>query len=181
MITLRLDHVLNVGLSTLLLAGCGGQLGAPAAPTGLAAARPSAGRAASWPRSNASLRDEVLSGTYSGTCTHRDFDFVAEGRAIGPIKGTFLAYGTWKVGPNEWQFQEHFKIKSRRTTLGGSVVGTEAGGKSTCEEFRDKPLFYFAHHEEGRVRAVIGHQRFSRVFLEQFENRVRNGGSLTPA
>ncbi len=176
MITLRLDHVLNVGLSAVLLSGCGGRIGMPAAPMQRSATRPMSSLKPSF-----SLKDEILSGSYSSMCARSKLEFVANGRAIGPIKGTFLAYGTWKVGPNEWQFQEQFKIKSRTATIEGSVLGTEAGGKSTCEDFKDRPLFYFAHHQEGRVRAVIGHEHFSRVFLEQFQHGVRAGGVPGPA
>ncbi|MBV8498569.1 MAG: hypothetical protein JO003_04885 [Candidatus Eremiobacteraeota bacterium] len=177
MITLRLDHVLNVAICTLLFAGCSGQIGTPVVPAGLTVGQ--SARGAPPPRNAAfSLKDEVLSGTYSGMCSHSKFEFVANGRAIGPVKGTFLAYGSWKVGPNEWQFQERFKIKSRTERLDGSVLGTEAGGRSTCAAFRDKPLFYFAHHEEGRMRSAIGHDHFSRVFLEQFEAGVRIGARL---
>lgn len=173
MIALRLDHVLNVGLSTLLLAGCGGQVRITPAQASLTPAQRPIGRPVSLP--GISLQDEVLTGTYSSTCAHSKLDFVADGRAVGPIKGTFLAYGTWKVGPNEWQFHEQFKIKSRKMALEGAVLGTKAGGRSTCQDFKDKPLFYFARHEQGRVRAVIRHERLSRVFLEQFERGVRVG------
>ncbi len=181
MTTLRLDHVLNVGLSALLLAGCGSQIGMPHDAMGNIPTAQSIAPTRTIRSADFSLRDEVLSGTYSSMCAHSKVEFVANGRAIGPIKGTFLAYGTWKVGPNVWQFQERFKIKSSRLrggTLDGSVLGTDAGGKSTCEAFRDKPLFYFAHHEEGKMRAVIRHDHFSRVFLEQFEEGVRVGPRL---
>jgi hypothetical protein len=181
MITLRLDHVLNVGLSTLFLTGCGAQIGPRAVPMGLASTPQSVSPPATLQSADFSLKGEVLSGTYSSTCAHSKLEFVANGRAIGPVKGTFFAYGTWKVGPYEWQFQERFKIKSRTATLGGSVLGTDPGGRSTCLYFRDRPLIYFAHHEEGRMRAVIGHDHFSRVFLEQFEAGVRGGVRLKSA
>jgi hypothetical protein len=180
MITLRFGHVLNVGLSAMLLTACGGPIG-PAVPIGSASATQAVSRPAASLKTNLSLQNEILSGTYTGTCARSTFEFVADGRAIGPIKGTFKAYGSWKVGPNEWQFQEQFKIKSRTKTIDGSVLGTEEGGRSTCEDFKDRPLFYFAHHEEGRLRAVIGHDHFSRVFLEQFQHGVRVGGVLRPA
>jgi len=175
MITLRLDHVLYVVVSTLFLAGCSGQIGAPVAPTNLTAPGLSLARPESRPEPTFTLQNEILSGTYSSMCAHSKLEFVGEGKAIGPIKGTFLAYGSWKVGPNVWQFQERFTIKSRMKNFIGSVLGTEPGGRSTCEDFKGKPLFYFAHHEEGRVRAVIGHDHFSRVFLEQFEHGLRGG------
>lgn len=175
MITVRLDHVLNVALSTLLLTACEGPIGAPGVPTAATSAAQILSRQSPSLKTSFSLQNETLSGTYSGTCARSTFEFVAYGRAIGPIKGTFQAYGSWKVGPFEWQFQEHFKIKARTTTVAGSVVGTQDGGRSTCEDFKDKPLFYFAHHQEGRLRAVIGHDHFSRVFLEQFEHGVKGG------
>jgi hypothetical protein len=177
MITLRFDHVLNVGLSLLLLTGCGGQMGMAPAAAALTPAGQSIGRPAPWPKTDVSLQDEVLSGTYTSTCERTRLVFVASGRAIGPMKGAFLAYGYWQVGPNEWQFEERFKIKSRRKTLAGAVLGTETGGKSTCAAFKDKPLFYFARREEGRARAVIRHERFSRVFLEQFERGWKSSGT----
>jgi hypothetical protein len=177
MITVRLDHVLNVAFSTLLLTGCGTQFGTPPTPMGLTSVPQSDIRPASSLKTTFSLQDENLSGTFSGTCAHSMFEFVAYGRAIGPIKGTFQAYGSWKIGPFQWQFQEQFKIKARTKTVEGSVVGTQAGGRSTCEDFKDKPLFYFAHHQEGRLRAVIGHEHFSRVFLEQFERGVKGGAT----
>ncbi|HVR45634.1 MAG TPA: hypothetical protein VMT95_03165 [Candidatus Binatia bacterium] len=164
-------------MSTLLLTGCSAQFGTPATPMGLTSVRQSDIRPASSLKTSFSLQDEILSGSYSGACAHSRFEFVAYGRAIGPIKGTFLAYGSWKVGPFEWQFQEQFKIKARTKTIEGSVVGTQDGGRSTCEDFKDKPLFYFAHHQEGRLRAVIGHDHFSRVFLEQFERGVKGGAT----
>jgi len=171
MITVRLDHVLNVGLSTLFLTGCAAQIGTLPTPAGLE----SATRPAASLKGNTSLQNEILSGTYTGTCVHSKFEFAAYGRAIGPVKGTFQAYGSWKVGPYEWQFQEQFKLKSRTKTVEGSVVGTQNRSRSTCEDFKDKPLFYFANHQEGRLRAVIAHDHFSRVFLEQFEHPVRIG------
>ncbi|HEY6325300.1 MAG TPA: hypothetical protein VIW73_02120 [Candidatus Cybelea sp.] len=178
MITVRLDHVLNVGLTAVLLTACGGPIGAPAVPTASTSVAQTISRPPAALKANLSLQNEILSGTYSGTCAHATFEFVAYGRAIGPIKGTFQAYGSWKVGHYVWQFQEQFKIKSRTKTVDGSVIGTEAGGKSTCDDFKDKPLFYFAHHQEGRLHAVIGHDHFTRVFLERFERGVRVGGAL---
>lgn len=175
MITIRFGHVLNVALSAMLLAACGGPLQTSVVPPGSTSVAQIISAPAASLKANVSLQNETLTGTYTGTCAHSKFEFVAYGRAIGPVKGTFQAYGSWKVGPYEWQFQEQFKLKSRTKTIEGSVVGTQDRSRSSCEAFKDKPLFYFANHQEGRLRAVIGHDHFSRVFLERFEHPVRIG------
>jgi hypothetical protein len=173
-------HALSIGLTTLLLAGCGGQVGTPAAPSGIAQLNDAAPGTPVPIRANSTLSDEVLSGTYYGSCTNSKLQFVAEGDAMGPVKGTFTAYGTWKVGRNQWEFQEQFTIKSRAHTTRGTVLGSavRSAGPS-CGMFKSRLLFYFAHHEEGRLHAVIGHFRSSRVFIEEFKRGVRDRDGIS--
>jgi hypothetical protein len=171
-------HALSIGLMTLLLAGCGGQIGTPGAPIGVAPSNDTSMRPAPI-KTSSLLESEVLSGTYSGTCTNSKLQFVAEGDAMGPLSGTFTAYGTWKVGKNEWEFQEQFRIKSGTRTVRGTVLGSQVGSVgSGCDFFKDRMLYYFTHGEEGRIRAIIGHFRSSRVFLEQFKHGVKVRGGV---
>jgi len=163
-----------------LLAGCGGQMGTPGAPIGVAPSNDISAMKPAPIKTSSLLDSEVLSGTYSGICTNSKLEFVAEGDAMGPLTGTFTAYGTWRVGKNEWVFQEEFQIKSRTRTTRGTVLGSRVGSAgSACSFFQDRMLFYFAHGEEGRMHAIIGHFHTSRVFLEQFKHGVGVRGGVT--
>ena len=172
-------HALSIGLTILLLAGCGGQIAPPGAPIRVAPSNDTASMGPPPIKTSSLLESEVLSGTYSGTCTTSKLEFVAEGDAMGPVKGTFTAYGTWKIGKYEWEFQEQFRIKSGNRTMRGTVLGSQVGSAGPgCSNFNERMLFYFTHGEEGRIRAIIGHFRVSRVFLEQFKHGVRVRGGV---
>jgi hypothetical protein len=172
-------HALSIGLTVLFLAGCGGQIGTPGAPIGVAPSNDTPPMGPAALKASSLLNSEVLSGTYSGTCTNSRLQFVAEGDAMGPVSGTFTAYGTWRVGKNEWEFQEQFRIKSGTRTMRGTVLGSQVRSlRSSCGLFKERTLYYFTHGEEGRIRAIIGHFGFSRVFLEQFKHGVEVRGGV---
>jgi hypothetical protein len=171
-------HALSIGLTILFLAGCGGRMGMPGAPIGVAPSNDTSPMGPSTFKTGALLDSEVLSGTYNASCTKSNLQFVAEGDAMGPVTGTFTAYGTWKVGKNEWEFQEQFRIKSHARVMRGTVLGSEVTSARGCSDFKSRMLFYFTRGEEGRMRAIIAHFHSSRVFLEQFKHGVGDSGRV---